>query len=172
MKILSADLLRQAYSLLDSATGRPRQIDLRRAVSNAYYAVFHALTDRSARLVVSGASRERFRRYVRRGFPHGRMRLTCGKFGALPTAKRRGTAVIPLLPVVVEEVTTEIRRIATAFYELQEERHDADYDHTRSYTKSEVINRLAQAEDAIALIEQLDRHADADYAFLLALHTH
>ena len=40
---LADDLLSQANRLAAASTGRPRQADLRRAVSASYYALFHLL---------------------------------------------------------------------------------------------------------------------------------
>src|SRR5262245_43956452 len=40
---LATDLLKQARSLCAASPRRPKQADLRRAVSTAYYSLFHAL---------------------------------------------------------------------------------------------------------------------------------
>jgi uncharacterized protein (UPF0332 family) len=39
------DLLKQAYHLANRESGEPKQASLRRAVSTAYYALFHLLID-------------------------------------------------------------------------------------------------------------------------------
>ena len=39
------DLLEQAYHLANRESGDPKQASLRRAVSTAYYALFHLLID-------------------------------------------------------------------------------------------------------------------------------
>lgn len=39
------DLLEQAYHLANLDSGEPKQASLRRAVSTAYYALFHLLID-------------------------------------------------------------------------------------------------------------------------------
>jgi len=38
---LAADLLEQAAHLASRERGRPRQVSLRRAISTAYYSLFH-----------------------------------------------------------------------------------------------------------------------------------
>lgn len=46
------DLLRQAERLAKLDPKRPRQANLRRAVSSAYYALFHFLVDQSCRAAI------------------------------------------------------------------------------------------------------------------------
>ena len=43
----------------------------------------------------------------------------------------------------------EIETLATAFCDLQEKRHEADYDHTRVITRNEAFNACDQADEAI-----------------------
>lgn len=56
---LPTDLLAQARLLATREPKRPKQASLRRAISNAYYALFHLLVDQSCRFLVSGASASR-----------------------------------------------------------------------------------------------------------------
>lgn len=44
--------------------------------------------------------------------------------------------------------TSELVRVAEAFVVLQRERHAADYDVSRSFTRGEALALVAQAEDA------------------------
>lgn len=53
---LHGDLLAQARSLLRREPRRPKQASLRRAVSTAYYALFHLLIHEATRMLVSGAA--------------------------------------------------------------------------------------------------------------------
>ena len=51
-------LFEQAESLIQApAAGRPRQVDLRRAISAAYYALFHAILAAAADLVIGTTRR-------------------------------------------------------------------------------------------------------------------
>jgi hypothetical protein len=46
-------------------------------------------------------------------------------------------------------IPTEIRAVATAFVELQEKRHLADYDLTERFSRSDVLALIEQAETVI-----------------------
>jgi uncharacterized protein (UPF0332 family) len=65
------DLLQLAYDL--EATTNPKQATLRRAVSTAYYALFHLLIDQA----VSKWAVERQRSILARTFEHGKMKGIC-----------------------------------------------------------------------------------------------
>ena len=58
---LANDLLAQAKHLATKEPRRPRDASLRRAVSSAYYALFHLLTAEASKLLVSGSDREGLR---------------------------------------------------------------------------------------------------------------
>ncbi|MBC7807158.1 MAG: hypothetical protein H7145_13530, partial [Akkermansiaceae bacterium] len=122
------DLLAQSKLLARYEVRRPRQATLRRAVSTAYYAVFHLLTEESARFLIAGDAKRALRQQVQRAFDHGAMRQYCRTFsgGSLPAA------VAPLLPV---PVSPELRLVAQHFVLLQDARHIADYDVAVSYSR-------------------------------------
>jgi uncharacterized protein (UPF0332 family) len=50
------DLLEQAYHLANRDRENPKQASLRRAVSTAYYALYHLLIDEAVSQMVSGTS--------------------------------------------------------------------------------------------------------------------
>jgi hypothetical protein len=64
------DLLEQAYHLANRERKNPKQASLRRAVSTAYYALFHLLIEEA----VSNWSIARQRSILARIFDHGKMR--------------------------------------------------------------------------------------------------
>ena len=67
-------LLAQARHLATKESNRPQQVSLRRAVSNAYYALFHFLIDESCRIWIgSGPAGTLFRTTLARAFEHGQM---------------------------------------------------------------------------------------------------
>lgn len=64
----------------------------------------------------------------------------------------------------------QLQDLALAFVELQQERHRADYDLSRSFTRSEAEKLLAQARDAFANwndLKQNDRELARFYAMCL-----
>src|SRR5438045_561666 len=68
---LQGDLIEQAEHLVRRERGRPRQASLRRAISSAYYALFHLLIHEATFRVIRNPSlRQRFSR----AFEHGDMK--------------------------------------------------------------------------------------------------
>src|SRR5579863_4007092 len=67
------DLLEQARHLANREPKRPRQASLRRAVSAAYYALFHLLTTETAKNWKRASDRAR----IARIFDHAQMRAVC-----------------------------------------------------------------------------------------------
>ncbi|MBC6437988.1 MAG: hypothetical protein GDA52_07600 [Rhodobacteraceae bacterium] len=63
-----------------SGTKRPREADLRRAVSTAYYAMFHCLCESAANLLIGGGTASRSDaawRQAYRALNHGQARKAC-----------------------------------------------------------------------------------------------
>src|SRR3984893_89256 len=71
-------LFEQAALLIVRSQGRPRQVDIRRAISAAYYGIFHAIITAAADEFVGGINRTR-RRYglVYRSVGHAWLRDLC-----------------------------------------------------------------------------------------------
>ncbi len=63
---LAEDLLKQAFLLLNKESKNPTQASLRRAVSTAYYALFHLLIQEAS----ANWSRLDTRDYLARAFEH------------------------------------------------------------------------------------------------------
>lgn len=79
-----ADLLLVARQLADpSGATPPNDAQLRRAVSTAYYAVFHTILQAAAERFM-GPGQEHTGGYslLYRSFNHGKMRAVCEKLGA------------------------------------------------------------------------------------------
>jgi uncharacterized protein (UPF0332 family) len=126
------DLREQARHLANREPRRPRQASLRRAVSTAYYAVFHLLTT----AFVSHWRISRQRAALARAFKHERMKGTCSRI-LQPNAFRDSTS-----PHV-----QRLRGLAKAFNELQQNRHTADYNNSKVWTRTEILSLIGMAED-------------------------
>ena len=126
---LPRDLLAQARLLATKEKSRPRQASLRRSVSASYYAVFHLLVDAAARRLVVGNGREALRNCLVRAFDHGVMKRVARRFAerGLSPKLSPGLNGLPL--------QDEIVRVAAAFVDLQQHRHEADYDMRRRFTR-------------------------------------
>lgn len=150
-----ADFIATARDLGDSnLRGRPRETDLRRAVSTTYYALFHCVAETGADLLVGGAGADRSRpawRQVYRALDHGVARQRCEKRN------------------FITRFPDEIQHFASIFCRMQTNRHAADYDPDASFVKSEVLDMISDAEIAINGFQNSpskDRCAFAVYVLL------
>src|SRR5271169_916243 len=106
------DLLEQADHLIDKDGANPKQASLRRAVSTAYYALFHLLIDEA----VGNWSVVRQRSLLARTFDHGKMKNVCEN-----CVKQFYGAGSPAAGL-------QLKKVAQTFARLQDRRHIADYD--------------------------------------------
>ena len=133
----SHDLIETARGLTELSPRRPRQSNLRRALSTAYYAVFHSLAATVADAFI-GRGRNDAWHQAYRALEHGNARNACQNTQAL-----RG------LP-------PEVQNFAKTFVALQRVRHQADYALDGRYAKSAVIAEINEAERAILRLEAAD----------------
>ena len=112
--------------------GRPQQAQLRKAVSAAYYAMFHALASSNADTLIGASPQFRSRpawtqtyRALNHGFSRGQI--------------NRGLADFALV----------VQDFGNAFVILQEERHKADYDPNAQFTRADTLRLINRAEEAI-----------------------
>ncbi len=121
----------QAGQTQPQAPGRPRQEPLKRAVSSAYYAMFHALCRSNADTLVGTRNdpltREAWTRTYR-ALNHQQATRQ------LRQARQR-------LPAAAQA-------FGTVFTSLQNQRHTADYNPQSRFGKDEVIRLLDSAETA------------------------
>ena len=71
------DLIQTARRLAESGAAQPTKADLRRAVSTAYYALFHCLTAAAADLLTGARPDSPEWRQVYRALEHGKARSAC-----------------------------------------------------------------------------------------------
>ncbi len=83
--------------------------------------------------------------------------------GTLPAALRPALAGNP--------VTPELSEVAQAFVDLQEARHEADYDLGRTFTRREVSDLIEVADKARTAWQQL-RSTPEGKTFLMAMLIH
>ena len=159
---LPEHLLEQADALIDPASrGRPRQADLRRAVSAAYYALFHFLIDEACTLMLGARAHAGLGNLMRRAFDHGPMKQVSESFSAkLKPAHRAALGGVDVPP--------PLQRVAAAFFELQKKRHEADYNLGVRFIRRDVRKLVDQARDAIGDWERI-RDSDAARVYLLLL---
>jgi uncharacterized protein (UPF0332 family) len=136
-------LLEQANALVSSKR-KPRQVDLRRAVSNAYYAVFHQLLTAASDEFVGRTLRQE-KRYalVYRSIGHATARRVCEEAArSIPTAKYQNF-------VNESGFETRIRRYAANLVMLQAKRNEADYDPSHALSTVDAMFAIYLAKTAI-----------------------
>ena len=141
---------------------RRRQASLRRAVSAAYYAVFHRLVDDATRLVISGSDRIDLRGCLARAYAHRNMLKVARQFTSRGVSLKLlpGLKSLPLQP--------ELVAVAETFVDLQQARHEADYDIMRRFNRNEVLDLADRAQAAMTDWRQIRKSAQAD-TFLIGL---
>ncbi len=166
--VYADDLVEQAEALAARDPRRPKQASLRRAVSAAYYGLFHEIADRAVASVLSttdaaGPTGQRLRRVVH----HGSVLRTSKWFAGAPIG----------MPVAVQQMRSSVggpqapvepalARVCQFFADLQAERHRADYDLGAPFVRAEAIRRIADAKAAIGTLRELQARGDTLIFFL------
>jgi hypothetical protein len=136
---LPLDLLEQAKHLASRDPRKPRQASLRRALSTAYYALFHLLVDEATRMFVA---EPKLRRLVGRALVHDEMKQASSSFASTMLPKHVAAVSGMIIP-------PGLQFVASVFVELQEARHDADYNlDRRPFTRSNVQDLVDRADQA------------------------
>lgn len=153
-------LLRLAHELVPDhvGQGRPRNTDLRRAISTAYYAAFHAITRAAADHALPGASeseRNAFTRHV----GHSGIKQVCGWInGDTPPAGVAST-------VIRLRGDATISALAATFFALHQAREDADYNHDADITRPTTLGLIRRSDNAVAIVD-VEAGSDAFRSFL------
>ncbi len=158
-----AELLGVARLLCEATgEGQPNDARLRRAVSTAYYAVFHTVL-RAASQRFMGPGQETSAGYtlLYRGFEHQRMKMVCE---ALQASELKDKYKRHLRRRAVSQ---ELRDFAGAFAELQEARQRADYDPSEELALSDVASIVDLAELAIGAFDHVAPEEQVDVLALL-----
>lgn len=134
------ELIATCYKLVSQAAdSSPSEGDLRRAISTAYYAVFHTLAASNAELI-AGQPQTLMSSYawerVYRRLDHGRAQNNL-----------RG---------VTNQLSPNGANFVQTFIDLQDLRQDADYNPNASITLSRTVNIIERAETAIKDLAQLN----------------
>lgn len=164
MPILNPNhLFEQADKLIAApASGPPRQVDLRRAVSSAYYALFHltatALADEFVGAAHRGSSRYDL---VHRSVDHRAVKDLC-----LTAAK---TSPPPkYVPYVSPKgFGRDMLIYADAVVELQVKRHQADYAVMERYRTRDAVAAIAKGRTGMARFRAADPNERRQFLTLL-----
>ena len=137
-----SDFIATAKDLVSNdASGRPRETNLRRAVSTTYYALFHCLAESSADMLVGGQSASRSEpawHQVYRALNHGTVRKQC---------EHRDIRKFP----------QATQTFAVLLSDMQRKRHYADYDPGTYHAKRQQIRKSEVLQDILAAERAMDR---------------
>jgi len=149
------ELLQLASDLVAQEPARVNQAVLRRAVSTAYYALFHLLINETS----ANWSRASSRNVLGRMFDHALMRRVSSR---ILDAKR--------FPFTGEDPTVvqNLRAVADAFVDLQDKRHTADYDNSAVWDPTEALEEVERAKRAFATW-RLIRNQEIAQEYLVSL---
>ena len=122
----------RAALIAEAPATQPAPAAIRRAISTAYYAAFHALTTSNAEMLMGTVSDQLpVEAWIRiyRGLDHRQAR----------TQLQQNRAAL----------SVGARAFAELFYDLQIERHNADYNPLATFTAQTATNWLTKAEATI-----------------------
>jgi hypothetical protein len=128
------DLITTARELITTTDGKPRQSNLSRAISTAYYALFHTLARCCADMMIGGTAAVRSGgawRQVYRALDHGSAKNACQNND-------------------ISKFPKEIQDFANTFVTMQAKRHAADYDPKAKAFKSAVAIDIDTVESVIS----------------------
>ena len=117
---------------------------LRRALSSAYYGLFHRLTTAGSMPFATGGEPLRFQ--ATRAFSHTAMRKVCDAYVRSPE-RPFPPGLAPLNP---SNPDSRLARVAGAFALLQEGRYTADYDLSTVIQTAYAARLVSLAETALA----------------------
>lgn len=150
------DLLRIAEGLAKGAIsggrGRPPQAELRRAISAAYYALFHTLALSGANTLVGAARANRNEPewiQVYRALEHGYARNQCNNRAAMG------------------RFSAAIQNFGMFFVLMQQERQAADYDPNAIFSRSQVLRLVEDSEQTINLFNDADARERRAFAIFV-----
>jgi uncharacterized protein (UPF0332 family) len=139
------DLLEQAQHLANRERTHPRQASLRRAISAAYCALFHLLIGPQ----------------LARIFEHARM-----------NAASERVINVRLFPFAGQDpaAVAHLRKIATTFSRLYQQRQTADYDTATQWSRTEVLALIDSVAEAFRSMKEIrDENITNDYLLSLFL---
>jgi len=150
----ASDLQAHARSLIayptSNPTANPSEVELWRALSASYYALFHTLTASGSRVLSRGG--DALRNQVTRAYNHTAMRKICDAYIRSPNAP------FPPASAQLNPKTPDVRltNVARTFAQLQEARHLADYDLASSITYSTVVVLVAATDAALTDFQAIE----------------
>jgi uncharacterized protein (UPF0332 family) len=147
---LAYQLKEQAYHLLNREPTRPRIVSLRRAVSTAYYALFHLVIDEGCRLIFKQDVQQNLIFYkATRAIRHDRLKLVSLALLKSPLSAELQTYF------GASPISQDLKTLCQQIANLQDARHEADYDLLYRPEKLRVSKLFDDLEKAFQSFEML-----------------
>lgn len=146
----------------DAGSARPAEIDLRRAVSSAYYGLFHALSLAGSSVFAGGGEKLQFQ--ATRAFSHTAVHKVCGAYVRSPVKP----FTVGYEHLNKQQPSPELIVVARTFELLQEGRYAADYDLLVTFQFERAELPVELAEEALTALEKV-RTRPETVIFLTAL---
>lgn len=137
-------------------TGRPPAAELRRSISTSYYAAFHALTVRVAQFAVPDV----------RPPEQGVLCRAVSHQAAVKSAQTiftGGAAAGPHKILAVQNLglraaaSSSVVKAADQFSSLQDQRHDADYNHDKQVSRAEALAAVEAARTVVKVCKSTSK---------------
>ena len=112
--------------------------------------------------MLSGRDRAALRHCLTRAFGHAVMKQVAQQFSKNEVKPKLAPGLNG------QPLQSELLQVASAFVDLQEARHEADYDTARRFTRREVLDLVSQAEQAFADWSRVRGSVQAD-TFLVGI---
>ncbi len=128
-----------AYGVITGGSAQATQTELRRAVSCAYYALFHTLAASNANTLIGAAPADQQRWAWQQTYRAADHRPTRNKLSSASLGDKFPRA---------------IHEFGILFAAAQQERHAADYNPHRTYSVTNVIELIDRIEDTINTFNQ------------------
>lgn len=150
---LAEELLILASRIANPDDSTPSQANLRRAVSTAYYALFHLLISEAT----LNWGRVELRAELGRVFDHGKMKnAAVQKRSALESLKKSC------------QLSANLYRVADTFINLQQMRNRADYDTGKVWDQTDALKSITEVEAAFESWKAIRDESEAQ-AFLVSM---
>ena len=153
------ELLELATDIARLHPEKTHQAGLRRAVSTAYYAIFHLLISEAT----SNWARPELRNSLGRCFDHGPMRSA-----SQPHVDEMNKLLKNGSFVSLPEGDQDLYTVANAFVQAQQRRIDADYNLAKEWGALEVAAHIDSVEEAFQAWSRISQGAKAQ-AFLVSM---
>jgi uncharacterized protein (UPF0332 family) len=158
-------LIRQAEEMAVIGAGQPRNADLRRAVSSAYYGLFHAITGAAANELISKSSDDDKLKFTRH-IDHRSIKMVCEwVLGLNQPTTQKGNIYRDI--IVAAKTSTLLTDLAIIFTSLQDERHRADYDHFANFTRPQVLSLINDAKRGCEIVKRIHGTSEAQSFYMM-----